>query len=117
MEEGHQDLEDSWKLSGDLGWIFNQDCFQQAYYSLHLHIQLMTNINKLQPTVETLFFPTAGFIAYPLKFLAKSSLLFQLALHHFLLFARELHLLFDAFFLLQFLQNKKEIENVQKYPD
>lgn len=54
------------------------------------------------------FSPPCAFSAYPLKFLANSSLLLQLGLHHFLLFACQLHLLFDALFLLQFLQNKKK---------
>lgn len=54
MEERHQDLEDSWKLPGELRWIFNQDCLQQAHHALHLHIQLMANVSKLQPTMETL---------------------------------------------------------------
>lgn len=47
---------------------------------------------------------------YPLKSLTDSCLLFKLHLHHFLLFAGELHLLFDALFLLQLLQDQKEIK-------
>lgn len=53
MEEGHQGLENSRKLPGDLRWIFNQDCSQQAHDVLHLHIQLRTNGSRLHPATET----------------------------------------------------------------
>lgn len=46
--------------------------------------------SKLQPTKEKSFHSIVflyGFISYPLKLLANDSLLFQLGLHHFLLFA------------------------------
>lgn len=46
--------------------------------------------SKLQPTWEKSFHSIVffyGFISYPLKLLADDSLLFQLGLHHFLLFA------------------------------
>lgn len=90
MEEGHQDLEDSRKLPGDLRWIFNQDGLQEAHHALQLHIQLTTKANTLPPPNKRPHFLlfSSSFRSYPLEFLANRCLFFQLGLHHFLLFAR-----------------------------
>lgn len=120
LKEGQNNLQNSRKIHPDQRRTTGQSRLQQTDRTLHLHVQLRQS--KRDRDAAQWFVHTDERISGGLRYrmtshllqtLADARLFLQLVLHHLLLLAGQLDLLFDAFLLLDLLQGKHQGELIQ----